>query len=121
MYVKASNTDFSDELGRSVAISGDTLVVAAPVEDGNATGVNGNEADNSAASAGPPTSSRAPVAPGASRPTSRHRTPNPSTSSAFRLRSPQADGKAFAAVAVESSDSAGNSTSQSARAKIRLR
>jgi len=51
-YVKASNTDVSDEFGFSVAISGDTLVVGAFSEDSNATGVNGDEADNSASSSG---------------------------------------------------------------------
>jgi hypothetical protein len=42
----------SDEFGYSVAISGDTLVVGAPYEASNATGVNGNQADNSASVAG---------------------------------------------------------------------
>ncbi len=47
-YLKASNTEAGDDFGRSVAISGDTIVVGAPEEDSNATGVNGNQADNSA-------------------------------------------------------------------------
>ena len=51
-YLKASNTDADDVFGSSVAISGDTIVVGAQVEDSNATGVNGNEADNSASDAG---------------------------------------------------------------------
>jgi len=51
-YVKASNTDASDIFGSSISISGDTLVVGAPAEASNATGVNGNQADNSAATAG---------------------------------------------------------------------
>jgi hypothetical protein len=51
-YVKASNTDANDNFGESVAISGDTLVVGAPGESSNATGVGGNQADNSAAGAG---------------------------------------------------------------------
>src|SRR5207248_8120253 len=51
-YLKASNTGASDEFGISVALSGDTLVVCAPLESSNATGVNGNEADNSAAMSG---------------------------------------------------------------------
>ncbi len=51
-YLKASNTGASDEFGRTVAISGDTVVVGATGEDSNATGVNGNQADNSANFAG---------------------------------------------------------------------
>lgn len=51
-YLKASNTDAGDNFGISVAVSGDTIVVAAHQEDSNATGVNGNQADNSAQSTG---------------------------------------------------------------------
>jgi hypothetical protein len=51
-YLKASNTNASDEFGYSVAISGDTLVVGAHFEASNATGINGNQADNSAQNAG---------------------------------------------------------------------
>ncbi|MFN0204729.1 MAG: FG-GAP repeat protein [Planctomycetota bacterium] len=51
-YLKASNTDTSDFFGFGVAISGDTIVVGAPLEDSNATGVNGNGADNSLFTAG---------------------------------------------------------------------
>ena len=51
-YLKASNTEAGDEFGSSVAVSGDTVVVGAPLEDSNATRVNGNEADNSASTAG---------------------------------------------------------------------
>ena len=53
-YVKASNTGADDAFGFSVALSsdGNTLVVGAPYEDSNATGINGNQADNSASSAG---------------------------------------------------------------------
>jgi hypothetical protein len=53
-YVKASNTDAYDRFGWSVALSGDgsTLAVGAPVEDSNAVGINGNQADNSASNAG---------------------------------------------------------------------
>ena len=49
-YLKASNThntQFGDIFGYSVAISGDTLVVGAHGEDSNATGVNGDQANNS--------------------------------------------------------------------------
>jgi len=51
-YVKASNTDAGDGFGTSLSLSGDTLVVGAAGEDGAATGVDGNEADDSAAGAG---------------------------------------------------------------------
>lgn len=50
-YIKASNTEAGDAFGRSVAISGDTLVVGS-AEDSNATGINGNQSDNSANAAG---------------------------------------------------------------------
>jgi CSLREA domain-containing protein len=45
-YLKASNTDLYDQFGSAVAISGDTIVVAAPYEASTATGVNGDESDN---------------------------------------------------------------------------
>ena len=51
-YLKASNADASDRFGGAVAISGDTLVVGAWGEDSSATGVNGNQADNSAPGSG---------------------------------------------------------------------
>ena len=46
-YLKASNTGAGDWFGWSAAISGDTVVIGAPTEASNATGVNGNQADNS--------------------------------------------------------------------------
>jgi hypothetical protein len=51
-YIKASNTDASDEFGIGVALSGDTVVVGAKGEDSNATGIDGDQSDNSAAFAG---------------------------------------------------------------------
>ena len=51
-YLKASNTDAGDVFGNRVAISGDTVVVATSAEASNATGINGNQADNSAPFAG---------------------------------------------------------------------
>ncbi|MSU37417.1 MAG: hypothetical protein EXS36_20425 [Pedosphaera sp.] len=51
-YLKASNTGGSDWFGRSVAVSGDTVVVGAGQESSNATGVNGNDNDNSLAYSG---------------------------------------------------------------------
>jgi trimeric autotransporter adhesin len=51
-YLKASNTGASDSFSVSVSLSGDTLAVGAFYEDSAATGVNGNQADNSAADSG---------------------------------------------------------------------
>ena len=51
-YLKASNSGFSDQFGFGVAVWGDTVVVGAQHESSNATGVNGNQADNSASSSG---------------------------------------------------------------------
>ena len=51
-YIKASNTDANDNFGDSVALSGDVLVVGTPGEASIATGVGGNQLDNTAASAG---------------------------------------------------------------------
>jgi len=53
-YVKASNTGARDAFGYSVALSGDgsILAVGAREEDSAATGINGNQADNSATIAG---------------------------------------------------------------------
>ena len=48
-YVKASNTGTGDEFGTSVALSGDgtLLAVGAPFEASGATGVDGNQTDDS--------------------------------------------------------------------------
>ena len=51
-YLKASNTGAGDRFGFQVSLSGDTLAVGAWGEDSSATGINGNQADNSASSAG---------------------------------------------------------------------
>ena len=51
-YLKASNTEFGDAFGTSVAISGETVVVGAFVESSDATGVNGDQTDNSATLSG---------------------------------------------------------------------
>jgi hypothetical protein len=45
-YVKASNTGAGDLFGRAISLSGDTLVVGAPFEASSASGVNGNQADD---------------------------------------------------------------------------
>jgi hypothetical protein len=47
-YLKASNTEILDYFGHAVSISGDTVVIGAPQEDSSATGVDGNQGDNSA-------------------------------------------------------------------------
>ncbi len=51
-YLKASNTGMSDRFGGSLSISGDTVVIGATYEDSNATGVNGDQGDNSAFNSG---------------------------------------------------------------------
>jgi|GEM_PF-1722503 hypothetical protein len=51
-YIKASNADSSDQFGSSVAVSGNTLVVGAPLEDSGATGVNGVQSSNSKGDSG---------------------------------------------------------------------
>ncbi|MBX9735302.1 MAG: FG-GAP repeat protein [Phycisphaerales bacterium] len=51
-YLKASNTGSGDAFGGSLAISGDTVVVGAFGEDSSATGVNGNQAGNTADASG---------------------------------------------------------------------
>ena len=51
-YVKASNTRANANFGGSVALSGDTLAVGASGESSNASGINGDQADTSAAQAG---------------------------------------------------------------------
>lgn len=51
-YLKASNAQAGDRFGTSVAISGETIVVGAAAEDSSATGVNGNQSDNSTLASG---------------------------------------------------------------------
>ncbi|RDK88474.1 FG-GAP repeat protein [Marinirhabdus gelatinilytica] len=53
-YIKASNTEANDQFGRYLCISGDgnTLLVSAPYEDSNSTGINGNQSDNSSIESG---------------------------------------------------------------------
>lgn len=53
-YVKASNTEAGDHFGRSVSLSndGNTLAVGANMEDSAATGINGDQDDNTAISGG---------------------------------------------------------------------
>ncbi len=53
-YVKASNTNADDRFGNTVSISGDgiTIAVGSPNEDSNATGIGGNQNDNSVGNSG---------------------------------------------------------------------
>jgi len=53
-YLKASNTGAGDRFGYDLSLSGDgsMLAVGAYFEDGNATGINGDQANNDAANAG---------------------------------------------------------------------
>jgi Cadherin-like beta sandwich domain/FG-GAP repeat len=51
-YIKASNPDSDDSFGYSVALSGDTLAVGADREASNATGVDGDQDDNTLVNAG---------------------------------------------------------------------
>ena len=51
-YIKASNTGDGDYFGRSVDISGDTIVIGAPREDGDSTGVNGDQFNNGLSNSG---------------------------------------------------------------------
>ena len=51
-YIKASNTGREDNFGRNVALSGDTLAVGTFLEDGSASGVNGNQEDDGAVNSG---------------------------------------------------------------------
>jgi hypothetical protein len=53
-YIKASNPGTLDSFGASVSLSadGNTLVVGAEKEESNATGVNGNQGDNSVENGG---------------------------------------------------------------------
>src|SRR4029079_13640979 len=50
--LKASNARPGDYFGSSVAVSGDTLVVGARFEDSAATGIDGNQTDDSAPDSG---------------------------------------------------------------------
>jgi len=53
-YVKASNTNAADQFGYTVSLSGNgtTLAVGAKFEDSVATGIGGNQADNTATNSG---------------------------------------------------------------------
>ncbi|MEN9799660.1 MAG: hypothetical protein RL653_3357, partial [Pseudomonadota bacterium] len=51
-YVKASNANGNDKFGTSVALHDNILAVGASYESSSATGINGNEADNSSSTSG---------------------------------------------------------------------
>src|SRR5688572_17857781 len=50
--IAASNAEIMDRFGEVIAISGDTMVVGAAYEASGASGVNGNQQDNSNSQAG---------------------------------------------------------------------
>ena len=52
IYLKASNSEASDEFGRSISLSGDRLAVGANGEESCADGSGGDQADNACPSAG---------------------------------------------------------------------
>ena len=51
-YLKASNTGAEDHFGSSVAVSGDTVVVGALLEDSNSKIIGSDETDNTASNSG---------------------------------------------------------------------
>ncbi|MCA8941319.1 MAG: FG-GAP repeat protein, partial [Planctomycetes bacterium] len=51
-YLKASNSDDGDHFGYAVAIDGNYAVVGAPLEDSDATGVNGDQSNRRAVDSG---------------------------------------------------------------------
>ncbi len=51
-YIKASNSDPGDTFGKSIALSGNLLIVGAPREKSGATGINGIQSDNKTSNAG---------------------------------------------------------------------
>ena len=51
-YLKASNSGSDDVFGWSLALTGDTLAVGAPREDSKASGIDGDESDNSLSDSG---------------------------------------------------------------------
>ena len=51
-YLKASNSEASDGFGSAVSLSGDRLIVGSFAEDSGASGINGNQLDNSMGASG---------------------------------------------------------------------
>jgi hypothetical protein len=51
-YLQGSNTEANDTFGSSIALHGNTLAVSALGEDSRATGIDGDQADNSLLSSG---------------------------------------------------------------------
>ena len=52
LYGKASNTGAGDQFGWSMSLSGDTLAVGAPTRSSNATGIGGDQTNNTSTSSG---------------------------------------------------------------------
>jgi len=63
-YLKASNTDAGDEFGHALAVFGESVVICSPDEGSSATGVDGDQADDSADGAGAVYEFGPPYAPG---------------------------------------------------------
>ena len=80
-YLKASNSEAEDWFGGAVALSadGNTLAVSARQEGSAATGVGGNQTDNSAKTSGAVYVFTRSMRSGARGPTSKHRTPTSTT------------------------------------------
>jgi hypothetical protein len=51
-YVKASNSGAGDRFGTGLALFNDVLVIGAPLEDSDGTGINGNQMSNAASDSG---------------------------------------------------------------------
>ena len=51
-YLKAFAAGTEDQFGFAVAVSGDTMIIGAPFEDSNATGINGDQSNNSSLDSG---------------------------------------------------------------------
>ncbi len=64
-YLKASNTDVADIFGHSLSLSADTAVIGAPNEESMATGVNGDQDDDTLDDAGAAYTFEFDLSPGA--------------------------------------------------------
>ena len=86
-YVKASNTGAGDDFGKTRRALGGRQHPRGrrQGEDSNATGINGNQSDNSSRTAARYTCLPARERPGANRPTSRRRTPSTRMTSAANV------------------------------------
>ena len=51
-YIKSSNTDAGDEFGSALATDGESMIVGARLEDSMATGIDGDQSDNTFSDSG---------------------------------------------------------------------